>query len=85
VILPWLANIYLHLLDRLWAAQCGSLGVLIQYADDFVVLAATEAQAKEAVRQVQFVMHKLGLVLAPGEDADGESAAREGEVRVSGV
>jgi len=28
VISPLLANIYLHLLDRLWAAKCGSLGVL---------------------------------------------------------
>jgi hypothetical protein len=34
VISPLLANIYLHLLDRLWAAKCGSLGVLIRYADD---------------------------------------------------
>jgi RNA-directed DNA polymerase len=65
VISPLLANIYLHLLDRLWAKKCGSLGVLIRYADDFVVLAATEAQAKEALRQVQFVMSKLGLVLHP--------------------
>src|SRR5215467_2670863 len=29
VISPLLANIYLHLLDRLWAKKCGSLGVLI--------------------------------------------------------
>ena len=34
VISPLLANIYLHLLDRLWAKKCGSLGVLIRYADD---------------------------------------------------
>jgi RNA-directed DNA polymerase len=65
VISPLLANIYLHLLDRLWARKCGSLGVLIRYADDFVVLATTESKAKEALRQVQFVMNKLGLVLHP--------------------
>jgi hypothetical protein len=65
VISPLLANIYLHLLDRLWAAKCGSLGVLIRYADDFVVMAPTESKAKEALRQVQFVMSKLGLVLHP--------------------
>ena len=65
VISPLLANIYLHLLDRLWAAKCGSLGVLIRYADDFVVMATTESKAKEALRQVQFVMSKLGLVLHP--------------------
>lgn len=65
VISPLLANIYLHLLDRLWAAKCGSLGVLIRYADDFVVMSATESKAKEALRQVQFVMSKLGLALHP--------------------
>jgi group II intron reverse transcriptase/maturase len=65
VISPLLANIYLHLLDRLWVAKCGSLGVLIRYADDFVVMTPTEAKAKEALRQIQFVMSKLGLTLHP--------------------
>ena len=65
VISPLLANIYLHLLDRLWAAKCGSLGVLIRYADDFVVMSPTEAKAKEALRQIEFVMSKLGLTLHP--------------------
>jgi RNA-directed DNA polymerase len=65
VISPLLANIYLHLLDRLWAAKCGSLGKLIRYADDFVVMARTESKAKEALRQIQFVMSKLGLGLHP--------------------
>jgi RNA-directed DNA polymerase len=65
VISPLLANIYLHLLDRLWAKKCGSLGVLIRYADDFVVMSTTESKAKEALRQIQFVMNKLGLVLHP--------------------
>jgi hypothetical protein len=65
VISPILANIYLHLLDRLWAKKCGSLGILIRYADDFVVMSPTESKAKEALRQIQFVMSKLGLVLHP--------------------
>ena len=65
VISPLLANIYLHLLDRLWAVKCGSLGRLIRYADDFVVMAPTESKAKEALRQIQFVMNRLGLVLHP--------------------
>jgi group II intron reverse transcriptase/maturase len=65
VISPLLANIYLHLLDRLWAAKCGSLGVLIRYADDFVVMSPTESKAKEALRQIEFVMNKLGLTLHP--------------------
>ena len=65
VISPLLSNIYLHLLDRLWAKKCGSLGKLIRYADDFVVMAPTESKAKEALRQIQFVMSKLGLELHP--------------------
>ena len=65
VISPLLANLYLHLLDRIWAAKCGSLGVLIRYADDFVVMTPTESQAKEALRRIEFVMNKLGLTLHP--------------------
>ncbi len=34
VISPLLANIYLNKLDRIWAARCGQLGVLVRYADD---------------------------------------------------
>ena len=34
VISPLLANIYLNKLDRIWAARCGQLGMLIRYADD---------------------------------------------------
>jgi RNA-directed DNA polymerase len=33
VISPLLANIYLNQLDRIWAARCGQLGILIRYAD----------------------------------------------------
>ena len=85
VISPLLANIYLHLLDRLWAARCGSLGVLIRYADDFVVMSPTESKAKEALRQVQLVMSKLGLVLHPEKTRMVDLTAREGKLRVSGV
>ena len=40
VISPLLANIYLNKLDRIWAARCGQLGVLVRYADDFVATSA---------------------------------------------
>jgi RNA-directed DNA polymerase len=36
VISPLLANIYLNKLDRIWAARCSPLGVLVRYADDCV-------------------------------------------------
>jgi len=65
VISPLLANLYLHYLDRLWAERCGSLGVLIRYADDFVVMTPTESKAKEALRRIEWVMSWLGLSLHP--------------------
>jgi group II intron reverse transcriptase/maturase len=65
VISPLLANIYLNKLDRIWAARCGSLGVLVRYADDFVAMCRTESQAREALRRIGLVMNRLGLKLHP--------------------
>lgn len=65
VISPLLANIYLGYLDRIWTQRCKRLGVLVRYADDFVVMCGTEANAKEALRRVQWVMDELGLTLHP--------------------
>jgi group II intron reverse transcriptase/maturase len=63
VISPLLANIYLHELDRIWEARCKEVGILVRYADDFVVLSHDEATAKEARRRVQILMDRLGLKL----------------------
>jgi retron-type reverse transcriptase len=38
VISPLLSNIYLNYLDSVWRRQCAHLGVLVRYADDFVVM-----------------------------------------------
>jgi group II intron reverse transcriptase/maturase len=65
VISPLLANIYLNKLDRIWAARCSQLGVLVRYADDFVVMCRAESQAREALRRVGLVMNRLGLTLHP--------------------
>ena len=65
VISPLLANIYLNKLDRIWAARCSPLGVLVRYADDFVALCRTESQAREALRRIGLVMERLGLKLHP--------------------
>ena len=65
VISPLLANIYLNKLDRIWAARCSQLGVLVRYADDFVAMCRTESQAKEALRRIGLVMNRLGLTLHP--------------------
>jgi group II intron reverse transcriptase/maturase len=67
VISPLLANIYLNKLDRVWAARCSHLGVLIRYADDFVAMCATESRAREALRRIGLVMDRLGLTLHPAK------------------
>ena len=65
VISPLLANIYLHRLDRIWTERCSQLGVLVRYADDFVVLCKTESQVNEAKRRIGIIMERLGLTLHP--------------------
>ena len=65
VISPLLANIYLHVLDRHWHERCSHLGVFVRYADDFVILCRTEAEANTALRVVRGVMDELGLTLHP--------------------
>jgi group II intron reverse transcriptase/maturase len=65
VISPLLANIYLNKLDRIWAARCSQLGVLVRYADDLVAMCRTASAAKEALRRLGLVMERLGLTLHP--------------------
>jgi RNA-directed DNA polymerase len=67
VISPLLANIYLNKLDRIWAARCGQLGILVRYADDFVAMCGTESRAREALRRIGLVMDRLGLTLHPAK------------------
>jgi group II intron reverse transcriptase/maturase len=65
VISPLLANIYLHVLDRVWEDRCAHLGTLVRYADDFVVLCQTKPAVEEARRRVGLVLARLGLELHP--------------------
>jgi group II intron reverse transcriptase/maturase len=65
VISPLLANIYLHALDRIWEARCKHLGVLVRYADDFVVMCRSESQVREAHRRIGIITERLGLTLHP--------------------
>ena len=58
---PLLANIVLNHLD--W--QLDKLGYrFVRYADDFVVLCQTHAQAEEAKTQVTHILNQLGLQLS---------------------
>lgn len=63
VISPLLSNIYLHALDRAFAD--GAHGRLVRYADDFVVMCQSEAQANAAQKLAEQVLVDLGLELHP--------------------
>jgi len=65
VISPLLANIYLHVLDMFWAEQFSSLGKLVRYADDFVIICRTKHDAENAMQKVAQVMELLKLSLHP--------------------
>ena len=65
VISPLLSNIYLHVLDTVWTRRYTHLGVLVRYADDFVVLCDTEAACEQAEQRVRDVLARLGLELHP--------------------
>ena len=65
VISPLLANVYLDDLDRIWTATCAHLGQLVRYADDFVILCRTRAQAEQALLKVRDIMGLLRLQLHP--------------------
>jgi RNA-directed DNA polymerase len=65
VISPLLSNIYLHVLDRVWAKHGQHLGELVRYADDFVVMCRTAQGCEESQRRIEHVLAKLGLKLHP--------------------
>ena len=65
VISPLLANVYLHVLDAVWQRRGQHLGVLVRYADDFVILCRRRSQANEAMRRVKTLLEHLKLTLHP--------------------
>jgi RNA-directed DNA polymerase len=73
VLSPLLANLYLHPLDVLME-QSGYR--MVRYADDFVILCATEAEATEALRQVMAWVTANGLTLHPDKTRIGDSRQR---------
>jgi len=79
VVSPLLANIYLHVLDRIWEARYAHLGTLVRYADDFVVMCRTRAAVEEARQRVSAVLTRLGLELHPEKTRTVDlSRGREG-------
>lgn len=67
VISPLLANIVLSELDEIWEREWNQLGLLVRYADDFVVACETRRQADEALARVREILASLGLELHPGK------------------
>ncbi len=82
VISPLLSNIYLHVLDTMWEARYAHLGVLLRYADDFVVMCRTRATCEEAERKVQGIMRRLGLTLHADKTRRADSDLGTGRVRL---
>jgi RNA-directed DNA polymerase len=65
VISPLLSNIYLHELDSAWERKGAEFGVLVRYADDFVVVCQTRTMYEHAEKRVRDVLTRLGLSLHP--------------------
>ena len=65
VISPLLSNIYLSALDEEWQAQHATVGVLVRYADDFVVMCPSAEACLEAERRVRRILTRLKLELHP--------------------
>jgi hypothetical protein len=66
VISPLLSNIFLHEVDRQWCRSDGLASGqvrLVRYADDMVLLARTEREARGAWNQLQAQFAALALVL----------------------
>jgi RNA-directed DNA polymerase len=70
VLSPLLANLYLHPLDLLME-QSGYR--MVRYADDFVILCASEAEATAALRHVTAWVNANGLALHPDKTKIGDS------------
>jgi RNA-directed DNA polymerase len=65
VISPLLSNIFLHVLDTVWTRRYAHLGVLVRYADDFVVMCDTKTACEQAEQRVREIFARLGLELHP--------------------
>jgi group II intron reverse transcriptase/maturase len=61
VLSPCLANVYLHRLDRQWAAR--GPGVLVRYADDLLAMCHSRREAERALAALAAILAELGLEL----------------------
>jgi RNA-directed DNA polymerase len=75
VISPLLANLYLNPLDQQMARNGWEM---MRYADDFVVCARTEAEAKAALEEIAAWVQEAGLRLHPTKTRIVNAAAKGG-------
>lgn len=75
VISPLLANVYLNPLDHQMAAAGWAM---VRYADDFVILCRTEAEAQAALAAVQAWVREAGLTLHPEKTRIVDATQRGG-------
>src|SRR6185312_6479136 len=76
---PLLANVVLHRLDQAFQHPASRAGMLVRYADDFVVVCRTAVQAHEAQRLARTVLTEAGLQLSPEKTRIVElTSSREG-------
>lgn len=75
VLSPLLSNIYLHPLDQLMAREGFEM---VRYADDFVILCRSEAEAQRALERVQQWTASAGLTLHPQKTRIVEARATPG-------
>ncbi len=75
VISPLLSNIYLDPLDQLMAAQGWEM---VRYADDFVILCRSRAEAEQALQVVREWTAQAGLTLHPEKTRVVDATQRGG-------
>lgn len=75
VISPLLANLYLNPLDQQMARAGWEM---VRYADDFVILCRTEAEAQEALAEVSAWVSEAGLTLHPEKTRVVDTTRRGG-------
>jgi RNA-directed DNA polymerase len=75
VVSPLLANIYLNPLDHL-LARAGK--EMVRYADDFVVLCDSEAEAKEVLEMLRQWVAAAGLTLHPTKTRIADASQKGG-------
>jgi RNA-directed DNA polymerase len=74
VISPLLANLYLHLMDRIWKKYKLDIKLgarMVRYADDFVVLC--RKGTKRPMELIQRILNRLGLSLSPTKTRELDS------------